>query len=67
MIAAFDVETNDPYFARRFYRAALARETLLRPIGATVYVMPPYIIDDAEIEHLGRAVADALTETLDAA
>lgn len=66
MIAAFDVDTDDPYFARRFYRAALARETLLRPIGSTVYVMPPYIINDAEIEHLGRALAGALSETLDA-
>ena len=67
MIAAFDVETDDPWFTRTFYRAALARETLLRPIGNTVYVMPPYIIDDAEIEHLGQAVAGALTDTLGAA
>ena len=67
MIAAFDVETDDPCFTRTFYRAALARETLLRPIGNTVYVMPPYIIDDAEIEHLGQAVAGALTDTLGAA
>ena len=64
MIAAFDVDTDDPYFARRFYRAALARETLLRPIGSTVYVMPPYIIDDAEIEHLGHVLASALSEVL---
>lgn len=66
MIAAFDVETDDPWFTRTFYRAALARETLLRPIGNTVYVMPPYIIDDAEIEHLGQSVAGALTDTLGA-
>ena len=36
MIAAFDVETDDPYFSRRFYRAALEREALIRPIGNTV-------------------------------
>ncbi len=64
MVAAFDVETDDPHFARRFYRAALARETLLRPIGTTVYVMPPYILDDAEIEHLGHALAASLFEAL---
>ena len=64
MIAAFDVDTDDPQFARRFYRAALAREALTRPIGATVYLMPPYVVDDEEIAHLGRAVAGALEAAL---
>jgi adenosylmethionine-8-amino-7-oxononanoate aminotransferase len=60
MIAAFDVETTDPWFSRRFYRAALEREALVRPIGNTVYLMPPYVVGDEEIAHLGRAVAEAL-------
>ena len=64
MIAAFDVLTDDPHFSRRFYRAALAREALLRPIGTTVYLMPPYIVSDEEIAHLGQAVAGALEEAL---
>ncbi|MDR0577761.1 MAG: adenosylmethionine--8-amino-7-oxononanoate transaminase [Candidatus Accumulibacter sp.] len=64
MIAAFDVATADPNFQRRFYRAALERETLTRPIGNTVYLMPPYIVDDEEIAHLGRAVAAALDAAL---
>jgi adenosylmethionine-8-amino-7-oxononanoate aminotransferase len=64
MILAFDVLTDDSYFSRRFYRAALAREALIRPIGNTVYLMPPYIVDDEEIAHLGRAVAGALDEAL---
>jgi adenosylmethionine-8-amino-7-oxononanoate aminotransferase len=64
MIAAFDVATDDPYFARRFYRAALEREALIRPIGNTVYLMPPYIVGDDEIAHLGSAVAGALDEAL---
>ena len=64
MIIAFDVATDDPQFARRFYRAALAREALTRPIGATVYLMPPYVVDDEEIAHLGRAVAGALEAAL---
>ena len=55
---------DDPHFSRRFYRAALAREALLRPIGTTVYVMPPYIVSDAEIEHLARALEGALDEAL---
>ncbi|MDR2788443.1 MAG: aminotransferase class III-fold pyridoxal phosphate-dependent enzyme, partial [Candidatus Accumulibacter sp.] len=64
MIIAFDVATGDPGFQRRFYRAALERETLIRPIGNTVYLMPPYIIDDDEIAHLGRSVDGALKASL---
>ena len=64
MILAFDVATDDAHFSRRFYRAALEREALTRPIGTTVYLMPPYIVDDEEIAHLGRAVAGALDATL---
>ena len=64
MILAFDVATDDPQFSRRFYREALARETLLRPIGNTVYLMPPYIVGDDEIAHLGGAVAGALNAAL---
>ena len=64
MIAAFDVATDDPYFSRKFYRAALDREALIRPIGNTVYLMPPYIISDNEIQHLGAAIKGALTNAL---
>ncbi|MBS1129807.1 MAG: aminotransferase [Proteobacteria bacterium] len=64
MITAFDVETDDPYFSRRFYRAALGREALIRPIGNTVYLMPPYIISDDEIAHLGQSIAGSLQEAL---
>ena len=64
MIAAFDVETADPHFSRKFYRAALEREALIRPIGNTVYLMPPYIVSDEEIAHLGTAIKDALSDAL---
>ncbi len=50
----------------RIYRHALERGVLLRPLGSVIYFMPPYIVDDAEIElmvdvaatGLARAVAD---------
>ena len=44
--------TADPGFARKFYQAALERELLLRPIGNTDYFMPPYIIDESEMDLL---------------
>ncbi len=48
MIWAFEVSTQNPRFARDFYRHALQRELLLRPIGNTIYFMPPYVIEDDE-------------------
>jgi adenosylmethionine---8-amino-7-oxononanoate aminotransferase len=65
MIFAFDVAA-DPGFGRRYHQAALDREVLLRPIGNTVYLMPPYVIDAPEIELLCRVVGDALTAALPA-
>ncbi|MDR1162475.1 MAG: adenosylmethionine--8-amino-7-oxononanoate transaminase [Candidatus Accumulibacter sp.] len=64
MIAAFDVLTDDPGFSRKFYREALKREILLRPIGTTVYFMPPYIITPEECEFLATRAADALEAAL---
>jgi adenosylmethionine-8-amino-7-oxononanoate aminotransferase len=56
MIWAFDAFIDDPTrlssFSRRFFTAALEQELLLRPIANTVYLMPPYILDDAEIDLL---------------
>ena len=63
MIWALDVADADASFARRFFEAALARELLLRPIGNTVYFMPPYSINNAEIELLAARARDALDAT----
>ncbi len=41
----------------RFYRHALAHAMLLRPLGDTVYFLPPYCIDESDID---RMVAVAL-------
>jgi len=49
MIWAFEVEGAGPGFGRKLFEAALARELLLRPIGNTVYFMPPYSISDDEM------------------
>ncbi|CAG1018181.1 adenosylmethionine---8-amino-7-oxononanoate aminotransferase [Burkholderiaceae bacterium] len=65
MIWAWDVLSDDPSFARRYHRAALERGLLLRPIGTTLYFMPPYVIDDEAIAHLVRGALGALDETLD--
>ncbi|RJX33058.1 MAG: adenosylmethionine--8-amino-7-oxononanoate transaminase [Oxalobacter sp.] len=62
MIWAFDALIDDPHqlatFSRRFFAAALKQEILLRPIGNTVYLMPPYILSEDEIALLAdRTIA----------
>ncbi len=52
MILAFDVDTARPDFARWCFAEGLRRELLLRPIGKTVYFMPPYIVTDDEFAKL---------------
>ena len=62
MVLAFDVKQPGERFAERFHLAARERELLIRPIGATVYLMPPYLIDDESAAFLARAVAAALDD-----
>jgi len=52
MIWAFEVHGAPPDFASRAFALALERGVLLRPIGATVYFMPPYVIDEEEFKLL---------------
>ena len=52
MIFAWEVATARPDFARWCFTEALASELLLRPIGRTMYVMPPYILTDDEVQLL---------------
>lgn len=64
MIWAWDIETTLTDFPSRYYRHALAHGLLLRPIGKTIYFMPPYVIDLEEATHLGRGALLALETTL---
>ena len=62
MIFAFDVMTKNKQFQQQFYTAALVQGLLLRPIGNTVYFMPPYIICEAEIDYLVNHTVKIITE-----
>lgn len=66
-IAALDLDVGDAgYLAGvgpKLYDFFLQRGVLLRPLGNTIYVMPPYCIADAELDLIYdaiRAAADAL-------
>lgn len=65
MIWAFDIADAPAGFARRFAQQSLDRGVLLRPIGNTVYFMPPYVISDSDIQHLVDATLGALQASLD--
>ena len=64
MIWAFDVADAAPDFATRFHLEALARGVFIRPIGNTVYLMPPYVITPDEMAMLAEAVLQVLNQTL---
>jgi adenosylmethionine-8-amino-7-oxononanoate aminotransferase len=68
MIWAFDAAVDDPAkaatFSRRFFTAALQRGLLLRPIGRTVYLMPPYVLSDEEIRLLAQRTMATFDEVM---
>ncbi len=60
MIWAFDVPGAGPGFSRDFHQRALARGLFLRPIGNTVYFMPPYVIGEDEMALMAQATHELL-------
>ena len=64
MIWAFDVITQNPHFAKECYAAALNNGLLIRPIGNTVYFMPPYTISESEIDFMIAATIKVLRKVL---
>ncbi|WP_462389009.1 adenosylmethionine--8-amino-7-oxononanoate transaminase [Acidovorax sp. Q11] len=64
MIWAWDVDTTLPDFSRRYHQHAMARGLVLRPIGKTLYAMPPYVLDDEAVQCLASGALDALNATL---
>ena len=42
------------------YRHGLTRQALLRPLGDTMYVMPPYVITPDQIDHLAAALSEGI-------
>jgi len=69
MVAAIemvaDKTDNTPFDWRerrglKAYRHALSQGALLRPLGDTLYFMPPYVITPEQIAHLGRVAAQGI-------
>ena len=64
MILAFDVKSKNAKFSRDGYSAALKQGLLLRPIGNTVYFMPPYTITEPEMDLMMQATLLAIQNSL---
>ena len=62
-IAAFEFGPDDPDYMSGLGPRLLAffgeRDLLLRPLGNTIYVMPPYCIDDDDLDRIYDAIAEA--------
>jgi len=61
MIWAFDVVSERADFARWFAAEALQRGMLLRPIGRSVYWMPPYCLTEDEMEMLASRTLEIVS------
>ncbi|WP_371876366.1 adenosylmethionine--8-amino-7-oxononanoate transaminase [Pseudoduganella chitinolytica] len=64
MIWAFDATGVNNTFSRRFFAHATEQELLLRPIGNTVYLMPPYILSDEDIDLLAARTLAVFDRTI---
>ncbi|AKJ31319.1 adenosylmethionine--8-amino-7-oxononanoate transaminase [Caldimonas brevitalea] len=66
MMWAFDVRADlaDPAFAERFHLAGRQLGLLIRPIGRTVYLMPPYVLDADGAAWLAQRTLDTLDQVL---
>jgi adenosylmethionine-8-amino-7-oxononanoate aminotransferase len=68
MILAFDVKDdhlkNASAFPREMFAKGLEEGVLIRPIGNTIYAMPPYILSTEETMQMGQAIKRALEKAL---
>jgi adenosylmethionine-8-amino-7-oxononanoate aminotransferase len=63
MVAEKKTRTPYPWQQRRgltVYQHGLKNECLLRPVGNVVYLMPPYIITEPQIQHLARVATEGI-------
>ena len=68
MILAFDIKPKSlkspNSFSREMFSASLKEGVLIRPIGNTIYVMPPYILSAEDAMQMGTSVQRALDQVL---
>jgi adenosylmethionine---8-amino-7-oxononanoate aminotransferase len=66
-VLALDIKTEsgNSYFNSlrdMLYQKAISKGVLLRPLGNTIYVLPPYIISDNELSIIYKTIKEILNE-----
>lgn len=54
------VETREPVSVAEFQRECVKRGVWIRPFGRNVYIMPPYVIGDEDLEYLCAQLIEML-------
>lgn len=67
VIFALEIKTDgtESYygtFRNKLYNFFIGKGIILRPVGNIVYVLPPYVISDAQLEKIYQTIEEALTE-----
>jgi adenosylmethionine-8-amino-7-oxononanoate aminotransferase len=65
-ILAFEVKSPEGGYLspirERLEKAFLDRGVLLRPLGNTVYVLPPYVVTSGELKKVWKAIVEVLSD-----
>jgi adenosylmethionine-8-amino-7-oxononanoate aminotransferase/very-short-patch-repair endonuclease len=64
MTWAFEVADAKPGFSTRLHQEALAKGVFIRPIGNSVYVMPPYVTSADDMCYLADALLACLNNAM---
>ncbi|NPA28088.1 MAG: adenosylmethionine--8-amino-7-oxononanoate transaminase [Epsilonproteobacteria bacterium] len=64
MVAAFDIKGYEPSkrIGLKVYQYGLKNGVLLRPLGNTIYFMPPYVITKEELEYIFKVAYEAIEQ-----
>jgi adenosylmethionine-8-amino-7-oxononanoate aminotransferase len=63
VIFALDLKTKTPRYGTlrdRLYTHFMEQGVFLRPLGNTIYILPPYIISDVQLQKVYRSIHNAL-------
>lgn len=59
------VERTRPVNMAKIQKRFVEKGVWIRPFGKLIYVMPPYVIDEADLRQLTSAIGEVLTEDID--
>lgn len=57
------VQVDRPVDVGKFQKEAVRRGVWIRPFGKNVYVMPPYVVSDLQLEKLCRELIEIISDT----